>query len=69
MNATRRLFVAGSLLAFLAGCSGQTDSATTQQGVEETAAGPVNARELLASTLAEAQASNRRVFVHVGTPW
>lgn len=69
MNATRRCFVAGSLLALLAGCTSQTETTILGQAAQEKSAGKVNARELLASSLAEAQASNRRVLVHVGAPW
>lgn len=68
MNATRRFFVAGGLLTFLAGCSSHTDSNRIEPELEP-AVTQVSARELLDATLAEAQASNRRVLVHVGAPW
>jgi hypothetical protein len=43
--------------------SSETDSVTADS------VSSVNAEQLLATTLASAQADDKRVFVHLGAPW
>ncbi len=79
MNVAMRWCVAGSLMALLSGCSGNTELSGTSGEVGEAAnaSEPAkavsetqeDARQVLAVALSAAKEDNRRVFVHVGAPW
>ncbi len=67
MNASMRCFIASGLFALLIGCSGADTDTSSANSTETSTA--VIAQELLTATLADAEKSDKRVFVHIGAPW